>query len=234
MSVQTLRSSLSVVLLLSLAACNNADRSQTPTETSGSTKVATNTSAGQPTPAVKKYDGPFGLAAGISPADLKNLGFVESDAAPGVFTGKPPKPLDGADSYFVMATPTTGVCRIRATVDVDTVNGSGDQLKAKADQLAETMGTKYGKHSSKVTYIGEDVYKRNPQYWMLGLKEESVMYAYDWSAGKTEKSLPDGLANIEVSANATSTSQGYIAIQYTYGNFSQCQGERKQQQATSL
>lgn len=142
--------------------------------------------------------------------------------------------MNGATDYHLVATPSAGLCRIRATVDVNVVNGTGDQLKAKVDELAEMMKIKYGKHSRLIDFAMQDVYRRNPQYWMLGLTEESVLYAYDWSAGKTEQPLPDGLDNIEVSANATSTSAGYAAIQYTYKNFKDCTTEMKKQRAANL
>lgn len=197
-------------------------------------------SAGQQTETLKQvdkpasYDGPFGLAAKISVADLKKMGFKEVETHPGLFEGKPPKPLSEPGDYLVVATPDAGVCRIRASFDIDNVNGSGDQLKAKVDRFAETMRMKYGKHSEKINYISQDVYKRNPEYWMMGLKEESVVYAYDWTAGKTEQPLPAGLSNVEIVATALSLSKGYAAINYTFDNKDQCMDEIDKAKAANL
>lgn len=182
----------------------------------------------------KQYSGPFGLAGGISIEELEKMGFKSVETSPEVFSGMPPKPLDGFKEYFVIALPEIGLCRIRADHNIDVVNGSGDQLKSKADQVAEMMAVKYGKHSTKVVYISKDVYKRNPEFWMLGLKEESVFYAYDWTSGKTQQPLPDDLENIEISARATDIQSGYISIHYTYKNFKDCKSAMKKKQASSL
>jgi len=182
----------------------------------------------------KTYDGPFGLAGAISVAELERLGFKDAGRASNLYFGKPPKPLSDAGTYAVLATPAAGACRIMAHVDVKVVNGSGDQLKEKTDQLAELMAVKYGKHSDKVDYVKEDVYRRNRQFWMMGLKEESILYAYDWSAGKTEKPLPVDLENIEVAADTDSISSGYVAIKYTFKNFPACRKEIDARKANSL
>ncbi|MBD8725734.1 hypothetical protein IFT43_20430 [Oxalobacteraceae sp. CFBP 13708] len=184
--------------------------------------------------AKKSYDGPFGLAAGISVAELKSMGFEESEVTPGVLRGTPPKPFSEPGEYAIVATPEAGLCRIRATFDVATVNGAGDQIKAKVDQLAETLQLKYGKHSTKIDYISRDVYRRNAEFWMMALREDSVVYAYDWSSGKTEQAMPNRLANIEVVANAIDSSSGFAAINYNFDNREACMTEAKKLKAANL
>ncbi|WP_143054621.1 hypothetical protein [Massilia timonae] len=187
-----------------------------------------------PPAAAKIYDGPFGLAAGISAAELKAIGFEEVDSAPGIYRGKPPKPFSDPGEYVVLAAPKAGLCRIRATFDVNNVNGAGDQIRSKVDQLAETMQIKYGKHSDKVNYISRDVYRRNPEFWMMGLKEESVMYGFDWTAGKTQQPMPQGLSNIEIVAVALDGSSGMAAIHYNFDNRDECMKELKEQKSSAL
>lgn len=96
------------------------------------------------------------------------------------------------------------------------------------------MAIKYGKHTKKFDYSSKDVYKKNPEYWMVGLKEESVVYGYDWSEGKTEQPLPEDLDNIEINTHASTTMSGFISINYTYKNFKECATALKKQQANSL
>ena len=182
----------------------------------------------------KTYDGPFGLASALTIADLERLGFKGAGGTSNLYFGTPPKPLPDAGTYAVVATPGIGACRIIAKVDIKVVNDTGDQLKEKTDQLAELMAMKYGKYSDKVDYIKQDVYRRNPQFWMMGLKEESILYAYDWSAGKTDKPLPGDLENIEIGADADTTSSGYVTIKYTFKNFSACRKEMDTRKADSL
>ncbi|HBI70685.1 MAG TPA: hypothetical protein DDZ22_17270 [Massilia sp.] len=142
--------------------------------------------------------------------------------------------MEGIDEYAVLATPETGVCRIMASANVSVVNGSGDQIKEKVDQLAELMATKYGKHSSKTNYLGEDVYRRNPQYWMMALKEDSAIYGYTWKTGKTEVALPTDIDRIEISAGATQSDSGWAQIRYTFKNMDSCMKDSKNRKAASL
>jgi hypothetical protein len=183
------------------------------------------------TPVAKTYDGPFGLASGMSIAEIQELGFKEVDGVKDVYFGKAPKPVEGIDDYTVVAAPKAGVCTIQATALVGVVNGSGDQVREKVDGLAEAMEVKYGKPTKKINYYGEDVYKRNPQYWMMGLKEDSVIYGYVWKVGQQE---PNGLKSIEITAGASSSDSGYATIRYRYNNLSLCQKEFKEQKAASF
>lgn len=219
--------------VLILAGCNKQSPQSQPAPLSATTPTA------QPAtlnvlPAPKTYDGPFGLAGSMSVEELKKLDFKQSGSDPDIFRGMVPKHLEGVSTYTVLATPKSGLCRVRAMVTVETVNGSGDQLRQKVDELADMMSIKYGKHSSKSTYIGQDVYRRNPQYWMMGLKEESVEYAYRWQAGKASQPLPTDLEDIEIMAVGSSSDSGYAAIQYTFRNFEDCMKEIETRKAANL
>lgn len=221
------------ILCVALIGCNKQGAStaaagQQPSETSSKPKA-------EPVAlAAKTYDGPFGLAGAMSVAELERMGFKSMSEAPNLYIGKPPKPFADAENYAVLATPKTGVCRIMTRVSVPVVNGSGDQLKEKTDQLAETMAVKYGKYSEKVDYIKQDVYRRNPQFWLMGLREDSVVYAYDWSAGKTTKPLPGDLENIEIVAESSSTDSGEVVIKYTFANFKDCRKDMQAKKADNL
>jgi hypothetical protein len=184
--------------------------------------------------AAKTYNGPFGLAAGMSIAELQRLGFKADPKRPQFFSGKPPKPLEDANQYIVMATPAAGVCRILASINVPVVNGSGDQLKARTDRMAEAMQVKYGKYSDKIDDIDQDVYRRNPSYWMLGLKEDSVLYGYVWGNNDTEKPLPVDLKSIQITAETTNTLSGYVSIKYTFMNVDSCIDEVDARKANNL
>lgn len=187
-----------------------------------------------PTATVKTYDGPFGLGTTMSLADLTQLGFKQTDYAPNLFVGTAPKPMEGIEEYKVMATPKAGACRIIARAPVSLVNDTGDQVKEKADQLAELMATKYGKHSSKTDFVTQDVYRRNPEFWMMALKEDSAVYGYTWEAGKTQPQLPADIKYIEIRALAVETKSAWVSIKYTFKNFDDCAKEAKKHKAANL
>jgi hypothetical protein len=227
---------LTLITAIAIAsyALTGCQKNQTEAQKAEPTAAPNAAVVAPPLEKVKSYGGPFGLAAKMSVDELKKIGFTEIESSPGLMAGKPPKPLNEPGDYIVVATPKAGLCRIRATFDVDNVNGSGDQIKTKVDRLAEAMKLKYGKYSEKVVHISQDVYRRNPEFWMMGLKEESIIYAYDWTTGKTEQPMPSGLANIEIVANALSMDKGYAAISYTFDNRDECMDEVARLKAANL
>jgi hypothetical protein len=119
-------------------------------------------------------------------------------------------------------------------VDVDVVNGTGDQIKAEADKLAETLEVKYGKYTKKYDFASESVYERNPQYWMMGLKEDAVTYSYVWRAVKKQSTLPNNISSIAVNTSAISSSAGAASIIYSFSNAGECFEEIKKNKSSNL
>lgn len=236
-------SKLHAIALL-LAACSLVSGCQKPTGSASAASSAapaaplgkTTATPAAPAPVVasKTYDGPFGLAASMPVAELTRLDFKPMESNSTIYTGIAPKPMEGIDDYAVLATPETGVCRIMANTNISVVNGSGDQIKERVDQLAELVATKYGKHSSKIDFVGEDVYRRNPEYWMMALKEDSAVYGYTWKTGKTATALPEDVDRIEISAGAVRTDGGWAQIRYTFKNIDACNSDNKKRKAASL
>lgn len=181
----------------------------------------------------KTYDGPFGLSMGIPLTELVNVLKFKSSSIenPFIYKGIPPKPASGMNSYTVVATEKQGICKVGASVDVDVVNATGDQIKAEADRIAELLELKYGKYTEKYDFAGQDVYKKNSQFWMMALTEEAVNYGYFWS---NSTSLPSSINSISVKSYATSMSSGYTSIIYEFINFNDCQSEFKKQKSTNL
>lgn len=68
--------------------------------------------------------------------------------------------------------------------------------------------------------------------WMIGLKEDSVIYAYEWSGSKI--SLPGGLQSIEVFASAMRTSSAIAQVKYTFKNTAECDAEFKAMKAANM
>jgi hypothetical protein len=188
----------------------------------------------QEQPPQQTFDGPFGLAAGMSSSALEKLGFEAVPGHPSIFKGKPPKPVDGIDEYVVLATPIAGLCRIQAKANVPVANGTGDQVRAEVDRLASLLALRYGKHSLKGDLNDKETYRQNPQFWMMGIQDQSILYGYTWNGAKTEKPLPNSIAVIEVTAGADSMTAGWGSMIYTFKNFDACRGENQARAAANL
>ena len=178
--------------------------------------------------------GPFGLAKGVTTDQLTNtFGFKAAETVSNVYEGTPPKPVEGLVDYIVLATKHSGVCRIVASTPVAIANDSGDQVKASVDRLAESLKIKYGDMVVKTNYVGSGTFKRNPDMWMIGLKDDSVIYGYTWES-KAAAQLPNELKSVEVTAQASNSSNAYAKIVYTFNNFDACTKDIKSAQAQNL
>jgi len=223
-----------IAAIASLSACEKHEEPKIQASSSAaSSAAATTTTAAKA--ATKTYDGPFGLAMGISDKEIReSFGFTNTADATHVYTGTPPKLGPGFSKYYVIATPVAGVCRIRAIKAVTSVNDRGEQLKQEADSLASLMEEKYGKPSGKYESAANDIYRRNPQYWMLGLKEESVVYGYDWIKNKTTAALPNNIDSIDITVTGYSLDSGSVSVTYDMTNFKECEKEYKKAKASNL
>ena len=231
------RSTICAVLLL-LVACGKTDAPET---SSSSAAQAASAPALPPSAVIvapqtksptKTYEGPFGLAMGIQIKELEEeLGFKKRSET--TYTGTPPKPASSFEQYFISAAPSAGVCRIIATHDVKGVSGSGDQLKAATDSIAEMLEVKYGKPTEKFNFASQDVYKRNPKFWMMALMKEDVTYSYWWMKGKSFDP-PNDISAITLEAQSSSIEDGYVRLTYIFSNEKACMDETKRQKSTNL
>lgn len=218
---------------IALSACG---QNQSENSSTANTKPSINSDL--PTAPLKKdaiaLAGPFGLAKGLSAAQLTGeFRFKPLGNVAGVFAGNPPRPVEGISEYAALATKNSGLCKIMASTPAALANDSGDQVKATVDRLADSLRIKYGDQGVKTAYISDGTFSRNPDMWMIGLKQESVSYAYTWDS-KAGAPLPNDLSSVEVSAEAISSSKAFARIVYTFNNFPDCLKEMKAAKAENL
>ncbi|MFZ6779891.1 hypothetical protein ACO0LD_23910 [Undibacterium sp. Ji83W] len=162
----------------------------------------------------------------ISETELASkLGFVKSTKAKHLFEGQPPIPVDEFSDYYAVTAPISGICKVGASRTITAVSGTGEQIKAAADRIAQALEQQYGKASLKKDKVKTDIYTRRPQFWMVGLKEGSVSYGYLWANGKTERELPNNILNIIVFAHAKAINRGEVGVSYEFANYADCQKE---------
>jgi hypothetical protein len=187
-----------------------------------------------PTASKKVYDGPFGLAMGITQTELISMGFKQDEEQSWIFTGTPPGASDLFSHYSVASTKQGGLFVIIAATDDFTVNGSGEQVKSKVTEIADLLSQKYGKYSFKVNSANDDMFIRNPDMWFIGLKDKSVKYAYIWQAGHKGTTLPNEIIYIHVEALANRDSSGYARVKYNFSNEDSCLKEIKSIKSSKL
>jgi hypothetical protein len=216
---------------------SRAGQSNRPQTTAKEDNPPANKIASQPPEIpIKTYDGPLGLAMGVSIDELlgKIASAKSSESNPNIYAITPPKSAPGFDRFYAVATKEDGVCKIVAISDVNVVNDTGDQLKSRVNEIAEMVELKYGKSHKKYDFARQDVYRRNPQFFMMALKEDAVTYGFDWVSQVNKVKLPSDLEEINVFANASKMSEGWVSLEYIFKNFKSCQANIKKAKSTNL
>lgn len=211
-----------------LSACNNENSPKNQTSAVAEQKQVAATPA--PKKEIKTYDGPFGLTMGISIETLtKDLGFISQNDNPLWFDGTPPKPSNLFTSYLIFAGKKTGICRIAAFTELVEFNDSGDEIKSKADKVADALSVKYGK--AKNYDYGSEYTKSD--LWALSAEHGNAKYSYVWDK-KTGQGFPEGLMTISVDVLPQDFRTGFVVVSYEFDNFTECQKEKSELNSSNL
>lgn len=158
-------------------------------------------------------DGPFGYDIGqgvdnypdCKPADT--LGMYVCSA--------PGKPHPEMEAYYVQAFPHTGVCFIKGVgKDISDI-GMGTRTKKSIDDIAEQLASVYGTDYEKMDILLPSSIWDDYDDWMMGVLRGDRVYMYNWTSGSGYVPKKK-IANIYMSASATSSTTGYVSIEF-YG-----------------
>ena len=211
-----------------LSACNNENSPKKQTSAVAGQKQVAATPA--PKKEIKTYDGPFGLTMGISIETLtKDFGFTSDNKEPLLFNGTPPKPSNFFTSYLIFAGKKTGLCRIAAFTESLEFNDSGDEIKSKADKIAEALSVKYGK--AKNYDYGNEYTKAD--LWALSADHGNAKYSHEWDK-KTGQGFSEGLESISVDVVPQDFRTGFVIVSYDFDNFTECQKEKAELNSSNL
>ena len=178
--------------------------------------------AGQaPQPAEKPS--PFGLQMGMT---KDQLGRIEKEVAPYTFQlASVSKPHPDLETYVVSATPDAGVCFIRAVSPDWKTGEDGTLLKLRFNAMKSQFEDIYGK-----PYVIDSLQSGSrldkPKDWMKGLLKNERALLARWSVPDNHPMKPT-IAKIYVAAYAISRDSGYLAVEYYFSNYDQCEVEVK-------
>jgi hypothetical protein len=162
------------------------------------------------------YDGPFGLSMGLSLDDVKQvckIKHIENDACELI----PPKNNDLFETYIVWIDPVYGLYGMRAISENIATNAHGTELKARFENIVESISNKYGKY--KKTDKNSDNTFDEPRYFMHTLQDGSRELSAVW-AKKHQSQLPDNILGIaiEVIPENAYSNTGYVTLEYGFSN----------------
>jgi hypothetical protein len=178
--------------------------------------------AGQ-APQSEEKPSPFGLQMGMA---KDQIGRIEKEISPYKFQlASVSKPHPDLETYVVSVTPNTGLCFIRAVSPDWKTSQDGSLLKSKFEAMKSQVEGIYGK-----PYVNDSLQSGSkldkPKDWMTALlKNERALFAR-WSAADNLTMKPT-ITKIYVAAYPVSRDSGYLAVEFYFNNYDQCEAELK-------
>ncbi|WP_208947926.1 hypothetical protein [Paracidovorax avenae] len=231
---------------LLLAACSKESSTSANTQKSQASALASAPLANPPTaktPELKidkgPWDGPFGLKMGLTDDQLKAAVPDIHAAAANIFsTSSPPKPHDSFETYMLITSASTGLCKITAVGKTIQTSQFGDELRNAHKSLKAALTEKYGQPISDHDFLKHGSMWNESKYWMMGLLKKDRIVATFWER-KTDKNpkgadLPNDIDSIIVESSAEGTDAGHITLRYAFTNEDACVDAIKKEKNKAL
>jgi len=170
----------------------------------------------------------FGISRGQSISTLKIVKKFDSS----LYSVIPPAPNFEFESYTVLATPATGVCKISGIGKDHDDDAYGGASQSAFERLESALEEKYGNHKH-YDFIRNGALWDEPREWVMAIKQNERFFASFWDAEESSN-LPSGLNSISLELLATSSSSSYIKLTYEFSNFDQCKANFSKTDNNSL
>lgn len=168
-------------------------------------------------PAVS-HAGAFGIDMGMPLSKLKVLETVETHGQVSIVTVTAPTPNGEFSDYMVIASPSTGVCKVSALGVIHKADNDGTITKAAYAQLKSALTSKYGA-SKDADYLKDGSPWTGRDDWSSSIYQKDRVLSAFWDNAKT---LPRDLANITLNVKADGPSNPYVTLTYEFSNFPSC------------
>src|SRR5262245_10886718 len=196
-----------------------AARSKAATE-----KTTADTVPGRSVTASPDAQGPFGLRAGMTLQELKELvpDLKADSKSPTLYSvERLPNGHPKFDLYLMTISPTVGLCKLSAGTAKVEMNDFGTQLKEAFRSVVEPIRQKYG-NSKDYDFLRAGSIWKDPNDWAMGLLKEERVLASVWTF---HDARPDRVSAILVKALATRRTSGLIQLMYEFDNLHACTAE---------
>jgi hypothetical protein len=172
-------------------------------------------------------DGPLGITMGDKPEDL---GCERLDGETVLYVCKTvPRPYDGAAYYSVRSMPGTGICGIFIHGREVKTNAFGVQIRQAVDTVAADLAEAYGA-GKKIDQLMSGSSWKDPQYWLIGLRQKERTYQYEWKSDK----LKHNVANVVAAAFTERSDQANVVVRFDFTNRAACETENKKAKAKAF
>jgi hypothetical protein len=175
------------------------------------------------------FAGPFGLDMGMTLDQVRNkTGKSPELVQDDLYRVDPPNKNDMFESYIVQISQKYGIVWIKAIGKDITTNGHGTMLKSAFNNLVASIERTYGKYKKTDLLMRGSIWDE-PEDFMMGLvkKDRYLMAGWDKDSGAN---LPNDISSIGVMASASSSSKGYVVLEYYSPNGDLADAEKKAKQ----
>ena len=173
----------------------------------------------------QETQGPFGFQMGMTTAQLAKIGTLKPvEGMPkGVYSmTTAPAPRSDFETYDVLVSPITGLCKIMAIgADVQS-GGGGMELRSAFNGLHEALDSKYGKASNDFDNLQDGSIWNDDNDFMMGLAVRDRHLMSFWGGQEGNMKTPNHVANVELEARASSAHRGWVVLSYEFENATPC------------
>lgn len=206
-----------------------------------SAKPTAPTPANKPELHIEKgpWDGPFGLKMGLTDDQLKAaIPDLQAAATNISSTSSPPRPHDSFETYMLITSASTGLCKITAVGKAIKTSQFGDELRSAHNNLKAALTERYGQPISDHNFLKHGSMWNESKYWMMGLLKKDRIVATFWER-KNDKNpkgveLPNDIDSIIVESSAEGTDTGHITLRYAFTNEDACVDAIKKEKNKAL
>ena len=176
--------------------------------------------AGQ-APQAPDIPSPFGLKMGMAKAEVG----IEKELSPYKFQlASVSKSHPDLATYVATVTPKAGLCFIRAISPTWKTSEDGAQLRSRFEEMKSQVEGIYGTpHLENSLQSGSTLDRARD--WMTALLQKERTLLARWSGPDDNLPMKPTISKIYVGAFAVTRDSGYLAVEYYFSNYDQCQAE---------
>ena len=171
------------------------------------------------------FCGPFGIDFGMTLEQIRKISSTSPEnIGDNYYIITPPNTHEQFETYLVQIHPRYGVFFIKAIGKDIRTNGHGTELISRFNNLVSNIERTYGKYLRKDWLNPESIFTES-QYFMSTLSwgDRELVVFWDREEGSR---MPDDMLAIIMYAEATTSSIGYIAIEYYSINYDRIEEEQ--------
>jgi hypothetical protein len=177
--------------------------------------------------AVAQTEGPFGFIIGTS-IDAYDC---EDSGSSGLYNCRANNPHPAFEAYGVKASPSHGICWIKAVgIDISD-SGRGSSTKSKTDEIAAQIASAYGDWTGTYDFLSVGSIWDESDEWLMGIVQKDRYYAFTW--GVDDGFQPQkNITSIYVASGATRSNTGYVGAEFGGFNKAECEAEIAAEQSS--